>query len=335
MPNHKTLNHNAELTLLVISYLEKYSKMPSLTLAKLIQKSNPGFSVEQLRSSIRTQRGAQGAKKRNNLANEKFADIWQSASATVEYEPITDFFLTNIKNLGVLADIHFPYQDGKALITALNYLLNTKIDGLLLNGDIIDFYQLSEFCPDPKRSRTLMAELEIVKKFLYELRSKFKGKIFYKTGNHEFRLDRYVMKRAPELWGLDCIRLENLLDFEKLNIIPIKSKSRIKCADGHLTILHGHEFGKEPLFSPVNPARGLFLKAKVNAIKAHSHQTSEHTDKNLNDQIITCWSMACLCDLRPDYRPYNSWNHGLARIQFDKGGIFTVENKRIENGKIY
>jgi hypothetical protein len=32
--------------------------------------------------------------------------------------------------------------------------------------------------------------------------------------------------------------------------------------------------------------------------------------------------------------PINSWNHGVALITLDEGGIVDVQNKRIKNGRI-
>ena len=50
---------------------------------------------------------------------------------------------------------------------------------------------------------------------------------------------------------------------------------------GALNLVHGHEFGGS-IFSPVNIARGLFLPGKVSAMQGHNHQTSEHTESNMN-----------------------------------------------------
>ena len=317
-----------------MEYLTKFPKTPSLTLAKLIckEKKKLKFTIEKVRSSIRWQRGVRTKTSRNS-PNE-FAEIWSSVNQTVEYEPITDFILSGVQKLGVLCDIHFPYHDKGALQVAVNRIIKEKCDAILLDGDTIDFYPISEYSTDPRRRGTLTKELLITKNFLKELRSKFKGKIFFKPGNHEFRLERYVIKNAPELYELECITLPELLGFNELQITHINSRSLIKVAKGNLNILHGHEFGKEPLLSPVNPARGLYLKAKANAIEGHYHRTSEHVETTLNSKMITCWSVGCLCLLRAEYRPYNNWNHGFAIINID-GGTYGVQNYRIENGKIY
>jgi hypothetical protein len=75
------------------------------------------------------------------------------------------------------------------------------------------------------------------------------------------------------------------------------------------------------------------MRAKANAICGHSHQTSEHTERDVNNKMVTTWSVGCLSELSPDYSPYNKWNHGFAFIT-SNGNEFTVQNMRIYKGKV-
>jgi len=91
-----------------------------------------------------------------------------------------------------------------------------------------------------------------------------------------------------------------------------------------LNVIHGHEFNNGGMVSnPVNPARGYFLRGSgVHVIGSHYHQSSQHSQKNLEQNVTSTWSTGCLCDLHPDYRPANSWNHGFAIVTVAPGGIF-------------
>ena len=92
-----------------------------------------------------------------------------------------------------------------------------------------------------------------------------------------------------------------------------------------------HEWGRG-ISNPVNPARGAFLRAKACVVIGHLHQTSQHTEPNLFGVNLACWSVGCLCDLHPKYRPINKWNHGFGVLHTqDK---WAIENHKIENGKI-
>ena len=116
------------------------------------------------------------------------------------------------------------------------------------------------------------------------------------------RHDHYIMRNAPDLLGMDEFSFESLMHLDKLDITFIPDKQIIHA--GRLTILHGHELGMS-VFSPVNIARGLFLRAKDSALCGHHHQASEHSEPNINGKLTTCWSVACLCELHPAYIPIN------------------------------
>ena len=104
---------------------------------------------------------------------------------------------------------------------------------------------------------------------------------------------------------------------------------------GKLTVLHGHE-SAESVFSPVNAARGMFIRAKTSVIFGHNHQISHHSESNLHGEQVGVWSMGCLCELTPEYRPYGytKWNHGFAFVVVEKDNSFQVSNFKIVNGKI-
>lgn len=237
----------------------------------------------------------------------------------------------NDNNILFLSDIHIPYHNIQALTMALRYGVEQKVNTIYLNGDIVDFYAISRFEKDP-RKRDLAKEVLYTRDFLRTLRGIFpKASIYYKCGNHDVRFEQYIMKNAPDLLGLNEFNLETLLHLDKYNIhfIPSLQITHI----GKLTALHGHEM-MTSVFSPVNIARGLFLRAKDSAICGHHHQASEHSEPNINGKVVTCWSVACLCELHPDYMPLNKHHHGFAHIMVDKHGDFEVYNKRIINGKI-
>ena len=237
----------------------------------------------------------------------------------------------NHNNILVIGDIHVPYHNIPALTLALKYGLENDVNTILLNGDIIDFYAISRFEKDP-RKRNFGHEVLMTRQFLTTLRQLFpNAAIYYKCGNHDVRYDHYIMRNAPDLLGMNEFSFESLMKLDELNITFIPDKQIIRA--GNLTILHGHELGQS-VFSPVNIARGLFLRAKDNALCGHHHQASEHSEPNINGKLTTCWSVACLCELHPDYMPINKHHHGFAHVKVMDTGEFEVSNYRIVNGKI-
>jgi predicted phosphodiesterase len=248
-------------------------------------------------------------------------------SDETSYEP----YIIDAKRLLILSDIHTPYHSVSALTAAFDWAKPRKPDAILLNGDTIDCHMLSRFVRDPK-ARDFAGELKTFKQFFEVLKSEFpKAKIYFKLGNHEDRYNHFLAMKANELAGVKEFELESIIKARAEGIEVIGDKRIIKA--GELNIIHGHEFGGS-IFSPVNIARGLFLRAKVSAMQGHNHQTSEHTETNMNGQIITTWSVGCLSELHPAYLPINKWNHGCADVEIEPSGAFDVTNVRIYKGKV-
>jgi len=86
----------------------------------------------------------------------------------------------------------------------------------------------------------------------------------------------------------------------------------------------------------VNPARGLFLRFVDTALMGHGHRSSYHPEQvGSTGKIISCWSVGCCCDLKPNYAPINKWNHGAAVAEIFDAENFEVTNFRIHNGRKY
>jgi len=315
----------------VKDYLRKYQTVSSRKIAALIMRDIPGLfsSTEACRNSIRYYRGAIGDRNRNHLSSESY--IPKIAMPEAEDEDYEPFILpADCYPIAVISDIHVPFHDQDALEIALERAIDIKAKTILINGDAIDFYMLSNFQKDP-RKRNIRDEIDMLKLVLAVIRKAIpRANIVYKFGNHEDRYDYYIMKNAPELYHLEETHLDNVLGLSKNKITIVQNKRVIRA--GHLNIIHGHEY-QFSISNPVNPARGLYLRAKKSALVGHFHQSSDHTETAINGDVVTCWSVGCLCGLHPQYMPLNKWNWGFAEIHSDDG-MFRVSNHRITNYRI-
>lgn len=247
-------------------------------------------------------------------------------SDETNYDP----FILNAKRVLLLSDIHMPYHSIDALTVALEFAEDENPDCILLNGDTLDFHGLSRFVKDPKK-RSVSHELVAFQQFMDVLKRLFpSSKIIFKVGNHEERYQHFLWTKAAELTDVKEFDFENIIKARAEGIEYISDKKIINL--NGLNIIHGHEFSTG-FFSPVNVARGLFLRAKTSAIQSHCHQTSEHTESDMNGKITTTWSTGCLCELHPAYSPINKWNWGFAIIESAEDG-FEVRNKRIFKGRV-
>jgi len=243
------------------------------------------------------------------------------------FEDRTPYILAPIYNNAlVLNDIHIPYHNREALILALKYGHEHKVNAIILNGDTMDCYQVSRFSKKPT-APSLKTELDTTKQILQAIRDKFpNAKIIWKDGNHDERLEIYIRNQAPALYDLEeRPSMRTLLGLDKLRIDYVTDKRVIKV--GKLNIIHGHEVMTGA--GAVNVARTIRLKANANVMSGHVHKTQEDINTNIEGETIGSWVVGCLCDLSPDYMPYNGWNLGFARVQTEAGGNFEVENRKI------
>ena len=311
--------------------LVKFPDTPTLTLAKKIYAENVEVfnSLEAARACLRRVRKKHFKTPENKIPKNKnpFDDLPEGLKDYGQWDPVAILDSTIL----ILADAHIPYHDTNSLRIALEYGQDIGVEGIMLLGDWIDFFSISLWIKDPRR-RNIQNELDTCHTILGIIREAFPdANIYYLLGNHEERLERYLRVKAPELLGYRALEFAEMIDSRDFGIRIIDQKRIVKI--GKLNCIHGHEFGRT-ISNPVNPARGLYLRGKDTAICGHFHQTSQHVEKGMTGRITTCWSVGCLCDLRPEYRPMNKWNHGFAIVLNDSGD-FQVLNKSIINGKVY
>ena len=325
-------------------YIAKYPPdFPNLTLARIVYMANPTafLSIEDARSVIRTVLGKNG--KKNKTKKHKSLHVEKDKSKSPYSLPETwaderkVFKLpVGCNKIGFISDLQVPFHDSQAIETAFTWLKNKGINTLFLNGDTMDFYQLSNFQKDP-RKRDFKQEYYTILQTLEYIRNFFPDITIYANiqANHELRYERYMMIKAPELLSLELpeTRLEDLLKLSSFGIIPLRGHHHIMI--GKLPVVHGHTLFNGQT-SPVSTARTVYMKAKSSAIASHCHQVSEYTVRvPFANEIHTCWTTGCLMNLNVEYNQHgNNYQHGFAYIETDRDGSYRVENKRILNGVV-
>lgn len=321
---------------IVKKYLYRFPSTPTKTLASKIYNENKEVfkDVEDCRGIIKYYTGKKGKRELKKLLDKYFVKKEKASHNPWEKFPESyaetrePYKLAPGKWL-ILSDIHLPYHDTEAVKMALNYGLDNGYKNLLINGDLIDFYQLSRYEKDP-RKRSFKQELESARLFI-ELVSEWFDNVVFKLGNHDERYEKWMFVKAPELLDCEDFKLETLLRCGEHHVSVVGDKRIIKA--GKLNILHGHEFPGGS--GGVNPARSMFLKACDSILVGHFHKTSSHTETTLQGDVITTHSTGHLGEASPLYMPYNKWNHGFATLDLNKDGTYHLQNLRIVKGKIY
>jgi predicted phosphodiesterase len=238
-----------------------------------------------------------------------------------EYHP---FQIDGPGTWGVISDLHMPYHDRRTIELWADECKRRNVAGLFLNGDVLDFYHLSDHYKEPNMPR-LKDELECGRAFFEWLRGKFPGKrIVWKYGNHDERLRKYAAVKAAELFDLPQLRLETLLRLSELGVETADDGRVVNL--GKLPTVHGHEFRGQ---GGVMPARWLYLRTGDTAMCGHFHRTSYYTFRDIRDKDIGTWSLGCACFLFPKWLRQNQWNHGYAIVTLGSGSSFEVDNRRV------
>jgi predicted phosphodiesterase len=319
-----------------INSRKKYGlEMPTLKLARIVYKeNNMNFkSVDAARTCLRTIEG-KGNKKPQVVFEmpERVKNPYKiPETSSEERKPL--ILPKSCDNILLISDLHIPYHNVEAITLAIEYGQKANINTVFINGDLMDFHQLSRFMKDPKK-RSVKHEFDTTKAFLVSLREAFPvAEIYWLKGNHCVRYEHWLMTKAYEIFDDEYYHLENRLRLNEQRIKIIDDKTLVKA--GQLSITHGHHVMRG-FFSPVNSARGAWMKAKQSVIIGHVHKVSNHVEVNLDGQTFGCWSTGSLCELRPDYSPLvSNYQHGFAHVIIDNDGTFGVKNMQIINGKIH
>lgn len=136
----------------------------------------------------------------------------------------------------IASDIHFPFEDKKAVNIFMQVASEYQPEFLVLMGDIIDVYELSSYSKNPLRSHNLKYEIDSTKEFFKTLRAALpKTRILFMAGNHEARFSKYIASRAPELASLEILNTKSILELDKFDIEYIKGDLKI----GDMVFIHG------------------------------------------------------------------------------------------------
>lgn len=112
----------------------------------------------------------------------------------------------------IVPDLHAPYHSKPGWDLLMQVARAIKPQHIVVIGDFADFYAVSAHDKSPDRAHRFAEELEVCDALLDELDSLGATDKLYVEGNHENRLERYLMK-SPELHGV--VSTSKLLKLEQ------------------------------------------------------------------------------------------------------------------------
>lgn len=173
----------------------------------------------------------------------------------------------------ILPDSHYPYQDKKAHRLIDKIIAANDFYGIAIMGDWWDFYAISSHSKDPLRKMDLADEIEQGNNRLKEFdKMGFKRKLFI-SGNHEYRLDRYIADKAQEVYralapsGLLTVKtIPQVLEFRERGWEWTPYKEYAKIGKLYLT----HDAGKAGQSAHID-AQAAF---EANVVIGHTHRAA-------------------------------------------------------------
>ncbi len=221
-----------------------------------------------------------------------------------------------MKRWAIINDVQIPWQDKQVLNLVTDFVRDLKPHGIVLNGDIVDCYAISDFNKDPDRIKTWGLKREITE--AGELMSRFKDipEKWFLGGNHEDRWRR-VQWQFPSLQGM-------LMDFdEALHMTDYGFRWKPYGGIlqlGKLFVTHGSIVSKHS----GQTARAHFDKYGNSVLIGHTHRLGVFYRTNSRG-MHAAYENGCLCRLNPEYVQAPDWQHGLSIVHVLDNGFFNVQ----------
>lgn len=231
----------------------------------------------------------------------------------------------------ICPDLHAPYHDKKAYGCFLKVAKGWKPDGCVILGDFGDFHGMGAWPKDPRRVMPFSQEIAGVNKALDQLDAALGLDCWgvYLQGNHETRLERYVIDKAPALMDGGIKEWDERLGLAERGWEVFPYKESLQIGELRLT----HDVGR----AGVNSARASLLDTGANILFGHTHRLIAHYQGQLFGNPHVGMTCGWLGDpMAIDYRHRDSVRrdsiHGFATVHMLKNGTFWATPVPIVNG---
>ncbi len=285
--------------------------------------------VEDARSHLRRVTGSNGDTNRKNMPNPKLQKFfyngfekWAEQNLNTEQRPWDEPFIipSSISELSIIADGHSKHLDHNVMKL---FLRTTKVKkAVLFNGDLMDSESLSRHLKGHNVIE-YEKELELCHKILKGLKEEF-DIVYFKHGNHDFWLERYLLTNAREVFRALGIDLNSLLRVGELGVIPIHNLQFMQYGD--LDICHAHEFpgfgnGKFPATGLLDKWQTFKHSYSVKILGSHSHRVDHTISKKSKDgKFGEGWITPAMCRKGSSYAPFAGWDNGWAVAKITERG---------------
>lgn len=235
---------------------------------------------------------------------------------------------SSVRRLAFIPDTHRPYHDKRAWAVMLKALDRFRPDRVVTLGDFVDCAAVSSHSKDPARLYRFKHEIQDANRGLDDLEALKATKYDFVEGNHEDRLPRYLMDKAPELTDVVQLSIPSLLRLDKRgwSYTPYKHHLRI----GHLNITHDTGTAGPQAH---RQAREAF---EGNTIIGHTHRMASYYSGNAQGKPRVGMSFGWLGDVNAvDYmhriQAMRAWQLGFGVGFLESNGVAHIQPVPIIN----
>jgi len=218
----------------------------------------------------------------------------------------------------IFNDPQIPYHDKQVLELVVTFTERLKPHGIVLNGDVLDCHELSEFAKDPQSKGDIKRDITTVSSLLKRL-AKVTKERWWLCGNHEDRLRRYIWKHAPALGMVDALSFPALFRVGDYGF-KWKEKDRILRL-GKLIVVHGDV----ALRHSGHSGKRNFEIFGASVLTGHTHRLGIYYKTNQRG-VHAAYENGCLCRTTGvTWAPFPDWQQGFSVVHVDDSGAFHVQ----------
>jgi metallophosphoesterase superfamily enzyme len=162
----------------------------------------------------------------------------------------------------IVSDLHAPYHNAQSWAVCLKAIKVLKPERIVVIGDFADCYSVSSFDKDPSRSSDFEHEIDLAAKELRKLCELADGDVDYCEGNHEFRLVKYLQRKAKELHRSLNIRDRLLQGIRGVRWVPYRQHIRVG------KVMYTHDVGHAGVYA----GRHTLSACGHNVVFGHTHR---------------------------------------------------------------
>lgn len=250
-----------------------------------------------------------------------------------------------------------PFHDPRCIDLYLQIAEAERPDMIGHAGDLNDFAPFSKHRQEPGFALTVQYGIDYAHEYLYLL-SLLCGEQFMMSGNHDIRLQNYIIDNAVHAFGISRARsaryatewpvmsLENLLRLDDINTEYVGAyPAGAKYINDNLAVIHGAKIGNKNRTA----AQVVVEDENVSILYGHTHKSAmarKTRNSRCAPKFATAYSPGCGCRIdgavpstksqidafgKP-VKSWEDWNQGCAIVRYQEGGRFHIEDIPIYEG---